>query len=195
MRIAYARVSTEKQYLDRQLVALERHGYDKIITEKYTGTRKDREGINKLKDIVRKGDTVIVESISRLGRKTLDILTLIEELTTRGVTFISLKESMDTSTPTGKAILQMMATISELERNLLVERVKEGMEATKKRGTKIGRPRVDNRKVHTALKMYNSGDYTVKEIIEQVGISQGSLYRAIDKQKLKGITKQRESSK
>lgn len=189
MKIAYARVSTEKQVLDRQIDALERYGYDKLITEKYTGTKKDREGLNKLFDTIREGDTVIVESISRIGRKTLDILTIVEDLTARGVTFVSLKESMDTSTPTGKAILQMMATISELERNLLVERVKEGMEASRKRGTKMGRPRVDSSKITTALKMYDSGDYTIKEIVEQVGVSQGSLYRAIDKRKVKNLTK------
>lgn len=184
MRIAYARVSTLKQELDRQLDALQAVGYDKLIEEKYTGKTKDREGYRQLMDAVREGDTVIVESISRLGRKTLDILSTVEELDNMGVTFISLKENMDTSTPTGKAMFQMMAVIAELERSLTIQRVKEGLQATKARGTKLGRPKMDDDKIKVALRMYDSGDYSVKEIINTTGVSQGSLYRAINKRKV-----------
>lgn len=184
MKIAYARVSTQVQHLDRQLEDLNKYGYDKLITEKMTGTKKDRQGLNSLLDVVRQGDTVIVESISRLGRKTLDILNIVEELGNMGVTFVSLKEKMDTSTPTGKAMFQMMCVIAELERNMIAERVKEGLVSAKKRGKKLGRPKLDTDKVSVALRMYDSGDYSIKEIIEQVGISQGKLYKEINKRKL-----------
>lgn len=184
MRIAYARVSTQDQHLDRQLEALEKYGYDKLITEKITGIKKDRQGLNSLLDVVREGDTVIVESISRLGRKTLDILNIVEELGNMGITFVSLKENMDTSTPTGKAMFQMMCVIAELERNMIAERVKEGLQSAKNRGKKLGRPKMDNDKVSVAMRMYDSGDYSIKEIIEQVGISQGKLYKEINKRKL-----------
>lgn len=181
MRIAYARVSTDAQELARQLDALEKVGYDKLIQEKYTGTKKDREGLNQLMDVAREGDSVIVESISRLGRKTLDILTTIEELTNRGITFISLKENMDTTTPTGKAMLGMMAVIAQLERDLIVQRTKEGLASAKKRGVKLGRPAMNEEKVQDALKMYDSGDYTIKEILRITGLSQGKLYKEIHK--------------
>lgn len=183
MKIAYARVSTQQQELHRQLDALEQHGYDKLIQEKYTGTKKDRGGLQKLMDTVREGDTVIVESISRLGRKTLDILTLVEQFNDMGINFVSLKENMDTTTPTGKAMLQMMMVIAELERNLTVQRVQEGLESAKSRGVKLGRPSMDKDTVNDALRLYDSGEYSVKDIIRITGISQGSLYRAINKRK------------
>lgn len=181
--IAYARVSTEQQELARQLDALEKHGYDKLIQEKYTGTKKDREGLNKLLDTVRKGDTVVVESISRLGRNTIDILTIINDLNEKGINFVSLKENIDSSTPTGNAMLGMIAVISQLERDLIAQRTKEGLQAVKARGVKLGRPQLDSDKVKTALKMYDSGLHSVKEIVEQVGISQGKLYKEINKRK------------
>lgn len=185
--IAYARVSTEQQELTRQLDALDEHGYDKLIQEKYTGTKKDREGLNKLLDVVRKGDTVVVESISRLGRNTIDILTIIESLDKQGINFVSLKEKIDSNTPTGKAMLGMIAVISQLERDLIVQRTKEGLQAVKARGVKLGRPSVDSDKIKTALKMYDSGEYSVKEIIATVGISQGKLYKEINKRKEKKL--------
>ncbi|MGD6896100.1 recombinase family protein [Bacillus infantis] len=182
--IAYARVSTDQQLLDRQLEALDKYGYDALIKEKFTGTKRDREGLNDLMDRVQNGDTVVVESISRLGRKTLDILSIVEELDNRGVTFVSLKENMDTSTSTGKAMFQMMCVIAELERNMIAERVKEGLQSAKNRGKKLGRPKMDTDKVSVALRMYDSGEYTVKEIVKQVGISQGKLYKEINKRKI-----------
>nr|WP_239520198.1 recombinase family protein [Enterococcus faecium] len=98
-----------------------------IIQEKYTGTKRNRPGIEQLLQTIRKGDIVVVESISRLGRNTLDILNLIQELDQKQIQFVSLKENMNTSTPTGKAMLQMMSVIAELERNLLADRVREGI--------------------------------------------------------------------
>ncbi|WP_281203315.1 recombinase family protein, partial [Cytobacillus kochii] len=103
MIIGYARVSTIDQNLDRQIGMLNEYGCEKIVEEKFTGTVKDRKGLHQLFDVIRKGDTVVVESISRLGRKTLDILNIIQQLEEMGVQFISLKENMDTRTSTGKA--------------------------------------------------------------------------------------------
>lgn len=193
MIIGYARVSTSDQNLDRQINALTKYGCEKIVHEKLSGTIKDREGIEQVFELIRKGDVVCVESISRLGRKTLDILNIIKRIEEAGVQFVSLKENMDTSTPTGKAMFQMMCVIAELERDLIAERVKEGLNASKKRGTKLGRPTVDTEKLRIALRMYDSEDYSVKEIVESTGISQGSLYRAINKRKLKKMNSQIDS--
>lgn len=193
--IAYARVSTEQQELARQLDALEKYGYDKLIQEKYSGTKKEREGLNKLLDTVRTGDTVVVESISRLGRNTIDILTIIEGLDKKEINFVSLKENIDSNTPTGKAMLGMIAVISQLERDLIAQRTKEGLQVVKARGVKLGRPIVDSDKVKTALKMYDSGEYSVKEIITTVGISQGKLYKEINKRKEKQLQKVTQDNK
>jgi DNA invertase Pin-like site-specific DNA recombinase len=184
MIIGYARVSTVDQNLDRQLSMLTDYGCEKIVKEKFTGTTKDRKGLHQLFEVIRKGDTVVVESISRLGRKTLDILNIIQQFEEKGVHFISLKENMDTKTSTGKAMFQMMCVIAELERNLIAKRVKEGLEASKKRGKTLGRPKLDKEKLTVALRMYDSKEYSVKEIVSATGISQGSLYRAINRRKL-----------
>lgn len=187
MIIGYARVSTIDQNLDRQINILTEYGCEKIVQEKFTGTIKDRKGLHQLFDIIRKGDTVVVESISRLGRKTLDILNIIQQLEEKGVQFISLKENMDTKTSTGKAMFQMMCVIAELERNLIAERVKEGLEASKRRGKTLGRPKLDKEKLVVALRMYDSKEYSIKEIVSVTGISQGSLYRTVNRRKLEEI--------
>lgn len=180
MIIGYARVSTIDQNLDRQIHSLTEYGCEKVIQEKFTGTIRERQGLINLFDVIRKGDTVVVESISRLGRKTLDILSIIQQFEEIGVQFVSLKENMDTRTPTGKAMLQMMCVIAELERNLIAERVKEGLEASKKRGKRLGRPKLEKEKLSIALRMYDSKEYSIKEIVEGTGVSQGSFYRAIN---------------
>lgn len=184
MIIGYARVSKEEQILDRQIDQLTEYGIERIIQEKYTGTKKDRPGMEQLMQTIRSGDTVVVESISRLGRNTLDILNFLQHLEKENVEFISLKEKMDTSTPTGKAMLQMMSVIAELERNLLAERVKEGIHASRRRGKAIGRPKIPQEKLNLAMRMYKSGEYSIKEILESNTISQGTLYREINKLKL-----------
>lgn len=189
MIIGYARVSTVDQNLDRQISMLSEHGCEKMVKEKFTGTIKDRSGLNQLFEVIRKGDTVVVESISRLGRKTLDILTIIQHFEEMGIQFVSLKENMDTRTSTGKAMFQMLCVIAELERNLIAERVKEGLAASKKRGKQLGRPKLEKDKLDIALRMYDSNEYSIKEIVEGTGISQGSLYRAINKRKLEEMKK------
>ena len=187
MMIGYARVSKEEQNLNRQIDQLTAYGAEKIIQEKYTGTRRDRPGIDVLFDILRPGDSLVVESISRLGRNTLDILLLTQELTMKKVQFISLKENMNTATPTGKAMLQMMSVISELERNLLADRVREGIAASQKRGVKMGRPKITQEKLDVAVRMYQSGDYSVKEIVETNQLSLGTFYKELNRRKLSRI--------
>ncbi|MDQ0862226.1 DNA invertase Pin-like site-specific DNA recombinase [Bacillus sp. V2I10] len=166
------------------MTMLDDYGCEKIVTEKFTGTTRDRKGLTQLFDLIRSGDTVVVESISRLGRKKFDILYIIQQFEEKSIQFVSLKENMDTGISTGRAMFQMMCVIAELERNLIAERVKEGLEASKKRGKKLGRPMIDKERVKLALRMYDSKEYSVKEIIEGTGVSQGSLYRAIHKRNL-----------
>ncbi len=95
-----------------------------------------------------------------------------------------MKENIDTRTPVGKAMLQMMCVIAELERNFIAERVKEGLKARKKRGKELDRPKLEKERLSIVLRMYDSKGYSIKEIVEGTGISQGSLHRAINQRKL-----------
>ena len=194
MIIGYARVSKDDQNLNRQIDQLMAYGAEKIIQEKFTGTRQRRPGITQLLQTIRAHDVVVVESISRLGRNTLDILNLIQLLHQKQIKFVSLKEQMDNETPTGRAMLQMMSVIAELERNLLADRVKEGIAASRRRGVTVGRPRIAQEKLDIAIRMYQSGDYSVKEILATNQISSGTFYREVNRLKLKKLKRKDDPS-
>lgn len=194
MIIGYARVSKDDQNLNRQIDQLMAYGAEKIIQEKFTGTRQRRPGITQLLQTIRAHDVVVVENISRLGRNTLDILNLIQLLHQKQIKFVSLKEQMDTETPTGRAMLQMMSVIAELERNLLADRVKEGIAASRRRGVTVGRPRIAQEKLDIAIRMYQSGDYSVKEILATNQISSGTFYREVNRLKLKKLKRKDDPS-
>jgi len=180
-KIAYARVSTEQQSLDRQIDALERYGYDEIFTEKMTGTKADRPELDKVKLVARAGDVVVIESLSRLGRSSKDLLNLLDEFEYKGIQVVSLKESIDTSTPTGKLITTVLSAISQFERDLTVQRVSEGLTAARARGRVGGRPPADRKAVEKALKLHRAQTHSVKEIVALCGISQATLYRELAK--------------
>lgn len=190
MRFFYARVSTVDQNLERQLNMAEEQQVDEVITDKQTGKTREREGLMQLLGKVREGDVVIVESISRLGRKTLDILEIVKEIEAKGAVFVSLKENMDTSTATGKAMFQMMCVIAELEHSLIVERTAEGMAAAKRRGVKVGRPRRSKEDIEFALRLYDSQEYSIAEIVRRTGISQSALYKYLKERDAKRFQEQ-----
>lgn len=178
-KIGYARVSTADQNLARQLDMLRQYGADPIFQEKMTGTKRDRPELNKMLAHVTQGDTVVVESLSRLGRSTKDLIELVELMKGKGVELVSLKEQIDTSTPTGKLLFTLMSALAQFERDVIAERTKEGLKAARARGRCGGRPRCDPRKVQQAVKLYRAGQHTVKEIEELTGVKKATLYRAI----------------
>ena len=173
----YARVSTRSQELNRQLDLLNEQNCNEILTEKMTGTEADRPQLNRLKDKIRPGDTVIVESFSRLGRSTKDLIDLVTYFEEHQVKLVSLKENFDTSTPHGRLMMTVFQAFSQFERDLIVERTKEGLKSARARGRKGGRPRVNQKDVDRAVKLYKSQVYSVKEITEMTGISKATLYR------------------
>ena len=179
MIIGYARVSTEQQNLDRQIDALNNYGVDEIFTEKMTGTKKDRPELDKVKLKVRAGDTVIVESLSRLGRSTKDLLNLVDEFDKADVQIVSLKESIDTKTPTGKLLLTVLSAIAQFERDLTVQRTTEGLAAARARGRKGGRPKTNQKSIDKAIKLYETQTHSIREIVALTGISQATLYRRL----------------
>ncbi len=173
----YARVSTQQQDFSRQLDMLQGYNCNEILTEKITGTKADRPELNRIKDKVREGDTLIVESFSRLGRSTRDLIELVEWFENKGVKIISIKENFDTTTPQGKLMLTVFEAFSQFERDLIAQRTKEGLASARARGRQGGRPRVKDKSIEKALKLYNSRDYSIKEIVEMTGVSQATLYR------------------
>jgi len=183
MNFGYCRVSTEQQILDRQLEAIKKYNCDEIFQEKITGTKASRPELDRLKDKIRKGDTIIIESLSRLGRSTKNLLTLIDFFDEKEVTLISTKENIDTNTATGKMLITVLSAISQFERDLTVERTKEGLASARARGRKGGRPRIDQNIINKALKLYKGQEHSIKEIVELTGVSQATLYRNIKKGK------------
>lgn len=177
----YARVSTEAQNLDRQIDALKKYGVDIIYNEKMTGTKRERPELDKMLDRITKGDTVVIESLSRLGRSTKDLIELTELFQSKGVHLVSLKESIDTNSPTGKLLFTLMSAIAQFERDLITERTLEGLKSARARGRKGGRPKVNADAVKKAVKLYNTGQYSVKEITELTGIKKDTLYRNLQK--------------
>lgn len=178
----YARVSTEQQNLDRQLDALKKYGCDIIFNEKMTGTKKERPELSKMIDRMTEGDTVVIESLSRLGRSTKDLIELTELFQGKGVHLVSLKEAIDTSTSTGKLLFTLMSAIAQFERDVIADRTREGLRSARARGRTGGRPKVDADAVKKAIKLYNTGQYSVKEIEELTGVKKSTLYRNIRSQ-------------
>ena len=183
MKIGYARVSTEQQNLDRQIDALSKYGIDELFTEKMTGTKKDRPALENVRLRARAGDVIVIESLSRLGRSTKDLLSLVAEFDKAEIQLVSLKESIDTKTPTGKLLLTVLSAISQFERDLTVQRTTEGLQAARARGRKGGRPRADAKAVDKAVKLYDAQTHSIREITTITGISQATLYREIAKRK------------
>jgi DNA invertase Pin-like site-specific DNA recombinase len=131
MIFGYCRVSTEEQVLDRQLESLKKYNCDEIFMEKITGTKANRPELNKLKEKVREEDIVVIESLSRLGRSTKNLLELVEYFKGKKVKLISTKENIDTESATGQLLLTVLSAISQFERDLTVERTKEGLVAAR----------------------------------------------------------------
>lgn len=176
----YARVSTEQQNLDRQLDALNKYGVDIIFNEKMTGTKRNRPELSKMLDRLTEGDTVVVESLSRLGRSTKDLIELVDLFEKKKVHFVSLKEQIDTSSPTGKFLFTLMSAISQFERDVIAERTKEGLRSARARGRLGGRPKTDVTSINKAIKLYNTRQYSIKEIEELTGVKKSTLYRHLN---------------
>jgi DNA invertase Pin-like site-specific DNA recombinase len=182
---SYERVSTLHQDERRQEISLEHLKIDRRYIDKVSGKNADRLELKQLLNDVKSGDSVIVESISRFARNTRDFLELIEELNGKQVKFVSVKENIDTSTPTGKFMLTVFAAMAQLEREVIVERIREGLENAKRHGTKkgnpIGRPPAtlpDNfEKYYT---QWQQGKITKVEFGKLLGCGRKTVYRWIE---------------
>ncbi len=134
MTIGYARVSTLEQNTERQEIKLKENGCNKLFIEKASGKNSTRPILKEMLEYIRDGDVVIVSDFSRLARNTKDLLNITEMITSKGATFKSLKENVDTTTPTGRLMLTVIGAIAEFEREVLLQRQKEGIEIAKRIG-------------------------------------------------------------
>ena len=176
---AYARVSTADQNLDRQLDALKNYGIDVLYCEKMSGTKKSRPELDRMLKEVCDGDTIVIESLSRLGRSVKNLAELMEVFNQRNIRLVSLKETIDTTTPTGKLLFTILSSLAQFERDVLVERTQEGLAAARARGRNGGRPKTDEFTVKKAVALYQTKQYSLKEIQELTGVSASTIYRAI----------------
>lgn len=191
MKYGYGRVSTQDQELARQedfFISMEIDERQRFM-EKMTGTKANRPQLDRLKEEVREGDIVYIESLSRLGRSTKDLLGLIEYFQIKGVTLVSEKESIDTSTATGKLLTTVMCALAEFERALIVERTQEGLKAARARGRKGGRSPKSEKDIKIALSLYDSKEHSVAVICKRCNVSQGTLYKAINERKAQNSLK------
>lgn len=139
MKIGYIRISTADQNTARQELLMEQLGVDEVYIDRMSGKNTNRPELKKMMEYVRRGDTVIVESISRFARNTRDLLELVEKLSAKGVEFVSKKETIDTTTPTGKFMLTVFGAVAELEREYILQRQREGVAIAKDNGVYKGR--------------------------------------------------------
>jgi len=180
MVYGYARVSTSDQNLDRQKDALQKYGIDIMYCEKMSGTKKSRPELDRMLAEIQNGDTIVVESLSRLGRSVKNLSELMEYFNERDIRLVSLKETIDTKSSTGRLLFTILSSLAQFERDVIVERTKEGLNAARARGRVGGRPKANQDLVNKAIALYNTKQYSIKEITDLTGISKSTLYRAIN---------------
>src|SRR5271166_4461064 len=178
MRIGYARVSTDDQTLDLQRDALKRAKCRQIYEEHASGKTAMRPELEACLKSLRKGDTLVVWRLDRLGRSLGDLIQLTTELRSRGVDFESLTEKIETGSPTGKLVFHVFAALSEFERNLIRERTLAGLKAARARGRQGGRPRkLQPKELKTIRALLKTTEVSVQEIAARFGVSRSTLYR------------------
>jgi DNA invertase Pin-like site-specific DNA recombinase len=181
MKYGYARVSTDDQTPALQIAALKRAGCRTIFKDKgLSGATIKRPALTRCLNKLQDGDTLIVWKLDRLGRSLRDLIAMLDELRARGVKFHSLTEAIDTDTPTGRAMWQMIGVLAELERSLISERTRAGVKAAQKRGVKFGRKRkLTPQQVAHARKMLVDGEpvEAVLDVFDEV--SRSTLYRSL----------------
>lgn len=181
MRIGYIRVSTEEQNTARQEIAMKELNVEKVFIDKCSGKNTNRPQLIEMMGFVREGDIVVVSEFSRFARNTKDLLSLIEQLTEKGVQFESIKEKVDTSTPTGKFMLTVFGAVAELEREYILSRQREGIEAKKARGEYKGRQpiEVDKSEFEREYGLWKSGQITATLAMKHLGLKPNTFYRRV----------------
>ncbi len=184
MKIGYIRISTTDQNTARQELLMEQLGVDEVYIDRISGKNTNRPELQKMMEYVRRGDTVIVESISRFARNTRDLLELVEQLSVKGVEFVSKKEAIDTTTPTGKFMLTVFGAVAELEREYILQRQREGIAIAKDNGVYKGRKPIQPPELEKVIVKWRRGKITAAEAIRQLGMSRSTFYRKVKRLQL-----------
>lgn len=180
MQIAYIRVSSISQCEQRQIEAMEKYGIEKWFIEKVSAKDTNRPKLQEMLEFVREGDTVHIHDFSRLARSTKDLLEIVDTLNRKGVTLVSNKESIDTSTPTGKLMLTMIGAINEFERTNLLERQREGIAIAKRNGVYKGRKAITIPDLEKHYQRYLSRQINKSQLAKELGISRPTLDKLIN---------------
>ena len=177
MLIGYARVSTDDQNLDLQRDALEQAGCEKIYTDQQSGASTERLGLAGVLETARRGDTLVVWRLDRLGRSLKPLIHLVETLDQRGIGLRSLQENIDTTTSGGRLVFHLFGALAEFERHVIRERTQAGLAAARARGRQGGRPkRLSPNKRELALRLHQERRHSIAEICQIMGISKSTLY-------------------
>jgi len=177
MLVGYARVSTDEQNVSPQVDALKKAGCQRMFQDKASGAKSERPGLKEALEYLRKGDTLLVWRLDRLGRSLRHLIDTVKALEERGIGFRSLQESIDTTTSGGRLVFHIFGALAEFERSLIRERTRAGLAAARARGRRGGRPRaLRGKKVELAYKLYDEKQHTVKEICQILDISKPTLY-------------------
>lgn len=180
MRVGYARVSTGEQNLDLQTDELKEAGCEKVFTDRISGAKAERPGLQKAMEYLREGDVLVVWKLDRLGRSLKDLIGKVEALAERGAEFKSLREGIDTTTSAGKLTFHLFGALAEFERDIIRERTMAGLRAAKARGKTGGRPRaLSDEDIALAQKLIVDPDLSVGRICEMLGVSSATLYRYV----------------
>ena len=179
MIVGYVRVSTVEQNESRQLVTMDKYNVEKLFQEKVSAKDINREELNKMLDFVREGDSIVIHDFSRLARSTKDLLHIMELLESKGVNLISTKESIDSSTPTGKLMLTMIAAINEFERTNMLERQREGIAIAKAAGKYKGRKEIKVDNFEDYYNKYINRVFNKSQLAKEIGVSRPTLNKLI----------------
>ena len=179
MKIGYIRISTTDQNTARQELLMEQLGVDEVYIDRMSGKNTNRPELQKMMEYVRRGDTVIVESISRFARNTRDLLELVEKLSAKGVEFVSKKEAIDTTTPTGKFMLTVFGAVAELEREYILQRQREGIAIAKANGVYKGRKPIQPPELEKVMTRWQRREITAAEAMRQMGMGKSTFYRKV----------------
>lgn len=180
MKIGYIRVSTQEQNTIRQEVLMKGLGVDELYIDRSSGKSTDKRlELQKMMGYVRRGDTVVVESISRFARNTRDLLELVEQLSAKGVEFVSQKEAIDTTTPTGKFMLTIFGAVAELEREYILQRQQEGIAIAKANGAYKGRKPIQRPNFGQVVELWHSGEITAAEAMRRLDLKPSTFYRKV----------------
>lgn len=179
MKIGYVRVSTQEQNTIRQERMMESLGVDELYIDRASGKDAQRPELQKMMEYVRKGDTVVVKSISRFARNTRDLLELVEQLTAKQVEFVSQKEAIDTTTPTGKFMLTIFGAAAELEREYILQRQQEGIAIAKSNDIYKGRKPIQRPNFNQVVSLWQQGEITAVEAMKRLDLKPSTFYRKV----------------